>query len=62
VQDSIARYTKLPAAVVASLPIPNLVAQIKPSDLDFWIGVMKQRDMLNGSPDPAKVVIAWDPK
>ena len=62
VQDSIARYTKLPSAVVASLPIPNLVAQIKPSDLDFWIGVMKQRDMLNGSPDPAKVVIVWDPK
>ena len=62
VHDSIARYTKLPPPVVASLPIPNLVAQIKPSDLDFWIGVMKQRGMLNGSPDPAKVVVAWEPK
>jgi NitT/TauT family transport system substrate-binding protein len=62
VQASIARYTKLPVAVVAALPIPNLVAQIKPSDLNFWIGVMKERGMLNGSPDPAKVVIAWSPK
>jgi NitT/TauT family transport system substrate-binding protein len=62
VQESIARYTKLPVAVVAALPIPNLVAQIKPSDLDFWIGVMKERGMLNGSPDPAKAVIAWSPK
>ncbi len=62
VHDSIARYTKLPPQVVASLPIPNLVAQIKPSDLNFWIGVMKQRGMLNGNPDPAKAVVAWEPK
>jgi len=62
VQESIARYTKLPPVVVASLPIPNLVAQIKPSDLDFWIGIMKQRGMLIGTPDPAKAVVAWDPK
>jgi NitT/TauT family transport system substrate-binding protein len=62
VQESIARYTKLPVAVVAALPIPNLVAEIKPSDLDFWIGVMKERGMLTGTPNAAKAVIAWDPK
>ena len=62
VHESIARYTKLPPPVVASLPIPNLVAQIKPSDLNFWIGVMKERGMLTGTPNPAKAVVAWDPK
>jgi hypothetical protein len=62
VQESIARYTKLPVAVVTALPIPNLVAQIKPSDLNFWIDVMKERGMLNATPDAAKAVIAWDPK
>jgi NitT/TauT family transport system substrate-binding protein len=62
VQESIARYTKLPVAVVSALPIPNLVAQIKPGDLDFWIAVMKERGMLTGKPDPAKAVLAWDPK
>lgn len=62
VQASIARYTKLPVAVVSALPIPNLVAQIKPSDLNFWIDVMKERGMLTGKSDPAKAVIAWDPK
>jgi NitT/TauT family transport system substrate-binding protein len=62
VRDSIAHYTKLPAAVVASLPIPNLVAEIKPSDLDFWLKVMKERGMLNGTPDPAKAVVAWAPQ
>lgn len=62
VQESIARYTKLPVAVVASLPIPNLVASIKPADLDFWIKVMKERGMLNTNPDAAKAVVAWSPK
>jgi NitT/TauT family transport system substrate-binding protein len=62
VQASIARYTKLPVAVVAALPIPNLVAEIKPGDLDFWIRVMKERGMLTGTPDAAKAVVAWNPK
>jgi NitT/TauT family transport system substrate-binding protein len=62
VQESIARYTKLPVPVVAALPIPNLVAAIKPSDLDFWIAVMKERGMLTGTPVPAKAVLAFDPK
>lgn len=62
VQDSIARYTKLPVAVVASLPIPNLVARIEPSDLDFWIKVMKERGMLNTTPDATKAVVAWSPQ
>src|SRR5579863_9397880 len=62
VQESIARYTKLPVQVVAALPIPNLQAQIKPSDLDFWIKVMKERGMLNGTPDTAKAVVAWSPQ
>ena len=34
--ESIARYTKLPPAVVAALPIPNLVAKISPDDLKFF--------------------------
>ena len=62
VQESIARYTKLPVQVVAALPIPNLQAEIKPSDLDFWIKVMKERGMLNGSPEKAKAVVAWSPR
>jgi NitT/TauT family transport system substrate-binding protein len=62
VQESIARYTKLPVAVVSALPIPNLVAQIKPSDMNFWLGVMKERGMLTGTPDAARAVVAWEPK
>lgn len=58
-RESIAKYTRLPPAVVATLPIPNLAARIQPSDLRFWIDVMKERGMLTGSPDPAKLVVPW---
>ncbi len=58
-RESIANYTRLPPAVVATLPIPNLAARIQPSDLRFWIDVMKERGMLTGSPDPAKLVVPW---
>jgi NitT/TauT family transport system substrate-binding protein len=56
-RESIARYTKLPPAVVANLPIPNLVAKIGPQDLSFWIDVMKERGMLTGTIDPAKDIV-----
>jgi NitT/TauT family transport system substrate-binding protein len=59
VRESIARYTKLPAAVVANLPVPNLVAKISPDDLKFWIDLMKERGMLSGNPDPSKTVVPW---
>jgi NitT/TauT family transport system substrate-binding protein len=58
-RESIARYTKLPPAVVANLPIPNLTAKIKPQDLQFWIDVMKERGMLTGTVDPNKAVVPW---
>jgi NitT/TauT family transport system substrate-binding protein len=59
VRESIARYTKLPATVVANLPVPNLVAKISPDDLKFWIDLMKERGMLSGNPDPSKTVVPW---
>ena len=58
-RESIARYTKLPPAVVADLPMPNLVAKIEPRDLQFWIDVMKERGMLSGTVDPVKAVAPW---
>jgi NitT/TauT family transport system substrate-binding protein len=58
-RDSIARYTKLPPAVVAGQPIPNLVAKVGPQDLKFWIDIMKERGMLTATPDPAKAVVPW---
>ncbi len=59
VQDSIARYTKLPKAVVAGLPIPNLSARISANDMTFWINVMKERGMLNGEIDANAAGMPW---
>ena len=58
-RESIARYTKLPPAVVATLPVPNLSAKIGPQDLKFWIDTMKERGMLNTVPDANKAVAKW---
>ena len=58
-RESIARYTKLPPPVVASLPLPNLSAKIAPKDLKFWIDIMKERGMLTGNPDAAKATAPW---
>jgi NitT/TauT family transport system substrate-binding protein len=58
-RDSIARYTKLPPGVVASLPVPNLSAKIGPQDLKFWIDTMTERGMLNTVPDANKAVAKW---
>ena len=58
-RESIARYTKLPPPVVAQLPLPNLSVKISPQDLKFWIDIMKERGMLTGTPDAAKVTASW---
>lgn len=58
-RESIARYTKLPPPVVASLPVPNLSAKISPQDLKFWIDTMQERGMLNTVPDANKAVAKW---
>ena len=58
-RESIARYTKLPPPVVASLPVPNLSSKIGPQDLKFWIDTMKERGMLTTVPDANKAVAKW---
>jgi NitT/TauT family transport system substrate-binding protein len=58
-RESIARYTKLPPPVVASLPLPNLAARISAQNLKFWIDIMKERGMLTGTPDAAKATARW---
>jgi NitT/TauT family transport system substrate-binding protein len=58
-RESLAKYTKLPPPVVASMVLPNLTARVTPDQLKFWIDVMKPMGMLTGSPDPDKIVAPW---
>lgn len=57
-RESLAKYTKLPPQVVASLPIPTrLDIDPKPESLVFWIGVAREQGLIKGSPDPASLVV-----
>jgi NitT/TauT family transport system substrate-binding protein len=54
--DSVAKFTKLPMPLVkanrASLSTPEL----KPAQLNWWLGVMKQQGLLQTQIDPSKIV------
>jgi NitT/TauT family transport system substrate-binding protein len=55
--DSIAKFTKLPIALVkankASLSTPDL----KPAQMNWWLDVMKQQGLLQTQVDPQKIVL-----
>jgi NitT/TauT family transport system substrate-binding protein len=49
---AVAKYTKLPAAVVASIPLPNENIDITPEQLKFWIDLAHEQEFIKGNPDP----------
>jgi NitT/TauT family transport system substrate-binding protein len=55
--DSVAKFTKMPMALVkanrASLSTPDL----KPEQLNWWLDVMKQQGLLQTQVDPSKIVL-----
>ncbi len=56
-RESLARYTKLPAQVAATLPIPTrLDIDPTPESLKFWIGVSREQGLIKGNPDPASLI------
>jgi hypothetical protein len=53
---AIAKYTKLPQAVVSSLAPPNLEVDTSPQQVKFWIDLAKEQGAIKGNPDPAKII------
>ena len=53
---AIAKYTKLPPAVVASLSPPNLEVDVSPKQIKFWVDLAKEQGAIKGDPDPAKII------
>ena len=54
---ALAKYTKLPPAVIATMDIPNhLDVDPKPESLAFWIGVSREQGLIKGNPDPKSLV------
>jgi NitT/TauT family transport system substrate-binding protein len=53
---AIAKYTKLPQAVVSSLSPPNLEVDVSPKQIKFWVDLAKEQGAIKGNPDPAKII------
>ena len=57
VRASLAKFTKLPPAVAATMAIPkNFQVHIQPSALRFWIEVSREQGLIKNNPDPASLI------
>jgi NitT/TauT family transport system substrate-binding protein len=57
VKESIAKYTKLPPAAMASIVVPNtLEAKVTGASLAFWVDVARDQGMIKGNPNPDSLV------
>ena len=54
--QAISTYTKLPPAVVGSLPAPNLIVDVTPEQIQWWIDICKEQGLIKGNPDAKKVL------
>ena len=53
---AIAKYTGLPEKIVASIPVPPLVVNVTPKQIQFWINVCKEQHLIKGDPSPQSVL------
>jgi ABC-type nitrate/sulfonate/bicarbonate transport system substrate-binding protein len=51
-------YTKLPAAVASTVPLPTYNFEVKQADLDTWVKVLKEIGEFNGQVDTKKFVLS----
>jgi NitT/TauT family transport system substrate-binding protein len=54
----ISKYTRLPAEVVKGIPLPRLRSDIKPRDVEAWLKIMAEQDMLTTKLDAGKLFLA----
>jgi NitT/TauT family transport system substrate-binding protein len=50
--QAIGKYTGLPAQVVASLPPPVINVDLSPKQIQFWIDICKEQQLIKGNPNP----------
>ncbi|MES2940180.1 MAG: ABC transporter substrate-binding protein [Pseudomonadota bacterium] len=56
VRDAIGKYIKLPPEVLAKMQISPPGPVVTEKQLAYWVNLMKDQDMLKGSPEPAKLI------
>ena len=53
----LAKYSRLPPAVVAKVPLPTYRFTITPDELGVWIDVLKDLGQLSAPIDKAAIVV-----
>ena len=57
-RESLAKYTKLPPQVAATLDVPDrLDVDPTPESLVFWIGVSQEQGLIKSKPDPKTLIV-----
>ena len=57
VRAAIAKYTRLPLEVVAKIQISPPGPSISEKQLSYWVGLMKDQEMLKSSPNVATLIV-----
>ncbi len=55
--QAIAKYTGLPIQVVASIPVPPLTVNVTPKQIQFWIDIAKEQQLIKGNPDAKSLIV-----
>lgn len=55
-REDLAKYIKLPAPVLASIPTPRLSAEASPEQLSFWIDTMHGMELIRAKPDAGAII------
>jgi NitT/TauT family transport system substrate-binding protein len=54
---SVGNYMKLPPDAIASLSVPNVVVDVKPQNIQFWVDELYAQKMLNKKPNADNLVL-----
>lgn len=57
VRAAIGQFVKLPPEVLAKMPIVQPNAVLRNDQLSYWVGLMREQEMLKSSPDIAHLIV-----
>jgi NitT/TauT family transport system substrate-binding protein len=49
-------YTKLPVEAISAMPISNNTATLSQQQVQFWIDLARQQNLIQGNPDPKSIL------
>jgi NitT/TauT family transport system substrate-binding protein len=55
-RESLGRWTRQPASVVATTPMPNLAVTIRPSQIEFFIALAREQGLITRDMDAAPLI------